>query len=77
MGLPLLPLAAANLLGDVFGAGRCEELLVRRGVSPNQGVSARWQHPAQPDACPRVGITLVDEVILSLGGLLPGALVRC
>lgn len=71
--LPFFPPAAANLLGDVFGAGQREELLVRRGVSPNQGVSARWQHPAQPDASSRVGTTLVDEVILSLGALLPGA----
>lgn len=75
-GSTLIPLAAANLLGDVFGAGQCEELLVRRGVSPNQGESARWRHPAPPDACLRVGLTLVDEVILSLGGLLPGAPMR-
>lgn len=62
-----LPPSCSHLLGDVFGAGQCEELLARSGVS------ASWQHPAQPDASPPAAIIPVDEVILSLGGLLPGA----
>lgn len=62
-----LPSSCSHLLGDVLGAGQCEELLVRSRVS------AWRQHPAQPDACLPAGITPVYEVILSLGGLLPRA----
>lgn len=62
-----LPSSCSHLLGDVFGAGQCEEVLARSGVS------AWWRHPAQPDACSPAGISVADEVILSLGALLPGA----